>query len=128
MQRGRKRIDWNEKATNAGFKNIGEAFAQHISRRKSGHTTEKLANMLGVSNMSLLLEFKRRGQRVTKAGAPQGNVNNKIDLRCDLFGFDNDEIMIATWRKDGLSGRAIADRIAKVQKVSFSTIHKRLQN
>lgn len=126
MQRGRKQIDWDEKARNAGFKSIEDAFDCHIS---SGgiYTTKKLAYSLNVSNMSLLLKFKQRGKKISRAGAPSGNTNNKFDLRCDLFGFSSDEDMLKTWKKDGLSGRAIADRISKVKKVAFSTIHKRLQ-
>lgn len=128
MQRGRKRIDWEEKARVAGFKSINDAFARHIN---SGgiYTTKNLAHSLDVSNMALLLELKRRGKKVPRAGAPSGNTNNKFDLRCDLFGFSSDEDMLKAWKKDGLSGRAIADRISKVfeRKISFSTIHKRLR-
>lgn len=128
MQRGRKKIDWDKKAINAGFKNIEEAFAHHSSFGGI-YTTKNLACSLGVSNMSLLLEFKQRGIKTSRAGAPPGNENNKFDLRCDLFGFASDEDMLLTWEKDGLSGRAIADRISKVlkDKISYSTIHKRLQ-
>lgn len=126
MQRGRKRIDWDEKARNAGFKDAADAFAQHIN--SGGYlTTKNLAHSLDVSNMALLVELKRRGNDVSRAGAPFRNTNNKLDLRCDLFGFESDEDMLVTWSKDGLSGRAIADRISKVQNVAFSTIHKRLQ-
>ena len=93
MQRGRKRIDWEKKAINAGFKSIEDAFDCHIS---SGgiYTTKNLAYSLNVSNMSLLLKFKQRGKRGSRAGAPSGNTNNKFDLRCDLFGFDNDDDML----------------------------------
>lgn len=126
MRRGRKRIDWNGKARNAGFKDIEDAFAHHINSEGS-IATRHLAHSLDVSNMSLLVELKRRGNKVSRAGAPLGNKNNKLDFRCDLFGFDSDEEMLATWSKDGLSGRAIADRISKVKKVAFSTIHKRLK-
>ena len=126
MQRGRKRIDWEKKAKSAGFKDSKDAFSQHIS---SGGklTTRDLVDSLGVSNMSLLLEFKRIGKKISRAGAPSGNTNNKLNLRCDLFGFKSDDEMLLTWKKDGLSGRAIADRISKVKKVAFSTVHKRLQ-
>ena len=126
MQRGRKRINWDEKARIAGFKSIEDAFARHIDSQGE-LATRHLAHSLDVSNMSLLVALKRRGNKVSRAGAPKGNKNNKFDLRCDLFGFETDEEMLLTWSKDGLSGRAIADRISKVKKVAYSTIHKRLQ-
>lgn len=129
MQRGRQRIDWDEKARIAGFMSIDDAFSHHNSAGGI-YTTKSIAGILGVSNMSLLVELKRRGTKVSRAGAPRGNKNNKFDLRCDLFGFSSDEDMLRIWKKDGLSGRAIADRISKVlkEKISYSTIHKRLQN
>lgn len=128
MQRGRKQIDWDEKARIAGFKDLQDAFDCHNSAGGI-YTTKSLAHSLDVSNMSLLVELKKRGNKVSRAGAPKGNTNNKFDLRCDLFGFETDDDMLRSWKKDGLSGRAIAGRLSKVlkEKISYSAIHKRLQ-
>lgn len=127
-KRGRDRIAWDAKAKNAGLENSEKAFAAHVSSGGS-YKTKPLAETLGVSEMSLLLELKRRGKKIHRCGAPIGNTNNRLDLKCELFGFTTEEEMLNVWRKDGLSGRAIAKRISTVlhRDVGFSTIHNRLR-
>lgn len=128
METGRPRIDWDTRAWDAGYIDSENAFAAHESGGGKLKTTE-LAQDLEVADMTLLLELKRREIKVHRCGAPKGNKNNQLDLRCDLFGFNTEEEMLIAWRKDGLSGRAIAKRISSVlhRNVGFSTIHHRLR-